>query len=49
VHADTIVIVAEEEEHVTIKISKQAESPVCTKSRTCELNRGFVFVLVLTG
>ena len=44
-HADTIIIVVEEEEHVTIKISKQAESPVCTKSKTHELNRGFVLYL----
>ena len=39
VHDDIIVIVAEEEERVTVKISKQAESPMCTKNRMCELNR----------
>jgi len=45
-HDDAIIIAAEEEEHVTDKISKQAESPVRTKNKTThELNRGFVLYL----
>ena len=35
-HDDTIVIAAEEEERVTVKILKQAESPTYTKNGTCE-------------
>jgi len=44
-HDDVIIIAAEEEEHITVKISKQAESPVRTKNRTHALNRGFVLYL----
>jgi len=47
-HDDTIII-AVKEERVTVKILKQAESPTFTKSRIRELNRGFVFVLVVSG
>jgi len=36
-----IIIVAEEEECVTIQILKQPESPTHTKNRICELNKSF--------
>jgi len=42
---DDIIIAVEEEERATVKISKQAESPTCTKNRTRELNRDFVLCL----
>ena len=40
---DIIFIVAAEKECVTIKILKQAESPMCT---TCEHSTGFVVLVV---
>ena len=38
-HDDIIVIVAEEEECVMVRISKQTESPMCTKHTTCGQQR----------